>query len=89
MRCPITAAAIYPKFAKVNFIHPKDSSFSGFVREAIAFPCYFDKDEKITVPEKDFKHILSSSCYLDIVWSKKMNCFVVRFCDDDFAPHVR
>lgn len=86
MRCKITASAIYPKFAKINFAHPKDSSFPGFVREAIAFPCYFDKNEKIIVPENDFKHALTCGCFVDVVWSKKMNCFVVRFCDDDFDP---
>ena len=86
MRCKITASAFYPKFAKVNFVHPKDSAFPGFVREAIAFPCYFDNNEKIIVPKNDFEHALSAGCFADIVWSKKLNCFVVRFCDDDFDP---
>lgn len=86
MRCTITAAAIYPKFAKINFAHPKDSAFPNFVREAIAFPCYFDKDEKIIIPENDFKHALTPGCSVDLVWSKKMNCFVVRFSDHDFYP---
>lgn len=86
MRCKITASAFYPKFAKVNFVHPKDSAFPGFVREAVAFPCYFDKDDKVTVLDNDFKHALTPGLSVNVVWSKKLNCFVVRFCDDDFDP---
>lgn len=86
MRCKITATAIYPKFAKINFEHPKDSEFQNFVREAIAFPCYFDNNEKIIIPVNDFKHALTSGCFVDVVWSKKMKCFVVRFSDNDFDP---
>lgn len=86
MRCKITASAFYPKFAKINFVHPKDFVFPNFVREAIAFPCYFDNNEKIVVHENDFKHALASGCFVNVVWSKKLNCFVVRFCDDDFDP---
>lgn len=86
MRCKITATAIYPKFAKINFAHPKDSAFPNFVREAIAFPCYFDNNEKIIIPENDFKHALTSGCFVDVVWSKNMKCFVVRFSDNDFDP---
>lgn len=85
MRCKITASAFYPKFAKINFVHPKDSAFSGFVREAVAFPCHFDENEKIIIPEKVFKLVLAAGSIVDVVWSKKMNCFVVRFCNDDFA----
>ena len=85
MRCKITAAAIYPKFAKVNFVHPRDNCVPGFVREATAFPCYFDKDEKITVTYDDFKHALTPGLTLNIEWSKKLNCFVVRFSDDNFT----
>lgn len=86
MRCKITASAFYGKFAKVNFIHPKDYAFSGFVREAIAFPCYFDRNEKVIVHDNDFKHALTPGLSVNVVWSKKLNCFVVRFCDDDFDP---
>lgn len=86
MRCKITASAIYPKFAKVNFIHPRDDCFPGFVREAIAFPCYFHNDEKITVPYDIFKHVLTPGVTHDIVWSKKLNCFVIRFNDGCFDP---
>lgn len=85
MRCKITASAIYPKFAKVNFIYPKDSAFPGFVREAVAFPFHFDGDEKIIIPENVFKLVLSAGSTVDFVWSKKFNCFVVRFCNNDFA----
>lgn len=86
MRCKITASAVYPKFAKINFVHPKDSAFPGFVREATAFPCYFDKNEKIIISDNDFKHALQPGLLVNVVWSKKLNCFVVRFCDDDFDP---
>lgn len=85
MRCKITASAFYPKFAKINFVHPRDDCFPGFVREAIAFPCHFDEGNKVTIPEKVFKLVLSAGAFVDIGWSKKMNCFVVRFCNDDFA----
>lgn len=84
MRCQITATAIYPKFAKINFAYPKDSAFPNFVREAIAFPCYFYNNEKIIISQNDFKRALTSGCFVDVVWSKKMKCFVVRFSDDDF-----
>ena len=86
MRCKITATAFRPKFAKVNFIHPKDSDSPGFVREALAFPCYFDNNEKITVGDNDFRYALAPGHNVNVVWSKKLNCFVVRFCDDDFDP---
>ena len=84
MRCKITASSFYGKYAKVNFIHPKDSAFPGFVREAIAFPCFFDDNDKVTVNDNDFRHALTPGLSVNIVWSKKLNSFVVRFCDDDF-----
>lgn len=82
MLCKITASIVSEKYAKVNFKHPKDPN--GFVREAVAFPVAFDNNERLSFPLDVFKRVLSVGNELNIVWSKKLNSFVVRFCLEDF-----
>ena len=79
MRCEITASAVYPKYAKFNFLHPKDKDFKGFVREALAFPWLYTDNERKPIPFDAFQKVLESGNIVDVVWSKKLNCFVARF----------
>ncbi len=85
MYAKILASQIYPKFAKINFHHTKDDKCPDYVREAVAFPIYFDGNEKLTISYSDFHHILSPGNTVHIVWSKKLNSFVVRFSEKDFS----
>lgn len=79
MRCEITASAVYPKYAKFNFLHPKDKDYKGFVREALAFPWLYTDNERKPIPFDAFQKVLESGNIVDVVWSKKLNCFVARF----------
>lgn len=85
MYVKILASQVYPKFAKINFHHSKDSDFPDYVREAVAFPNYFADNEKVSIPYSDFKRVLSPDNTVHVVWSKKLNSFVVRFSDKDFS----
>lgn len=85
MYVKILASQVYPKFAKVNFHHSKDSDCPDYVREAVAFPNYFADNEKVSIPYSDFKRVLSPDNTVHVVWSKKLNSFVVRFSDKDFS----
>lgn len=79
MRCVITASAVHPKYAKFNFLHPKDKDYKGFVREAVAFPWLYTSDERIEIPFESFQKVLETGNSVDVVWSKKLSCFVARF----------
>lgn len=85
MYVKILASQVYPKFAKINFHHTKDDDCPDYVREAVAFPNYFADNEKVFIPYSDFSRVLSPGNIVHIVWSKKLNSFVVRFSDKDFA----
>lgn len=85
MYVKIIASQVYPKFAKINFHHTKDVQCPDYVREAVAFPNYFADNEKVSIPYSDFKRVLSPDNNVHVVWSKKLNSFVVRFSDKDFA----
>lgn len=90
MRCEITASAVYPKYAKFNFLHPKDKDYKGFVREAIAFPWFYSDDVRKEIPFDVFCKVLEVGNVVDIVWSKKLKCFVARFyvTNKDRQPDV-
>lgn len=79
MRCEITASVVYPKYARLNFLHPKDKDYSGFVREALAFPSLYSDGIRMDIPFDAFKKVVEAGNIVDIVWSKKLNCFVARF----------
>lgn len=79
MHCEITASAVYPKYAKFNFLHPKDKDYKGFVREALAFPWLYSDGVRKEIPFEAFCKVLEVGNIVDIVWSKKLNCFVARF----------
>ena len=85
MYVKIIASQVNPKFAKINFHHTKDVDCPDYVREAVAFPNYFADNEKVSIPYSDFKRVLSPDNTVHVVWSKKLNSFVVRFSDKDFA----
>ena len=85
MYVKIIASQVKPKFAKINFHHSKDKDYPDYVREAVAFPNYFADDEKVSIPYSDFKRVLSPDNTVHVVWSKKLNSFVVRFSDKDFS----
>lgn len=85
MYVKVLASQVYPKFAKINFHHSKDDKCSDYVREAVAFPNYFADNEKVSIPYPDFNRALTPGNTVHIVWSKKLNSFVVRFSDKDFA----
>lgn len=85
MYVKILASQVHPKFAKINFHHSKDDKFPDYVREAVAFPnCYAD-NEKVSIPYSYFSRALSPDNFVHVVWSKKLNSFVVRFSDKDFV----
>lgn len=85
MYVKILASQVHPKFAKINFHHTKDDKCPDYVREAVAFPNYFADNEKISVPYSYFCRALTPGNTVHIVWSKKLNSFVVRFSDKDFS----
>lgn len=85
MYVKIIASQVNPKFAKINFHHSKDVDCPEYVREAVAFPNYFADNEKVSIPYSDFKRVLSPDNTVHVVWSKKLNSFVVRFSDKDFS----
>ena len=85
MYVKILASLVNPKFAKINFHHPKDEQCPEYVREAVAFPNYFADNEKVSIPYPDFCRALSSGNTVHVVWSKKLSSFVVRFSDKDFS----
>lgn len=84
MYVKILASQVNPKFAKINFHHTKDEQFPDYVREAVAFPNYFADNDKVSIPYPDFYRALTPGNTVHIVWSKKLNSFVVRFSDKDF-----
>ena len=79
MRCEITASAVHPKYAKFNFLHPKDKDYKGFVRETLAFPWLYADGVRKEIPYDSFYQVLGVGNIVDVVWSKKLNCFVARF----------
>lgn len=85
MYVKILASQVYPKFAKINFHHTKDDNCPDYVREAVAFPNYYADNEKVSIPYSDFSRALVPGKTVHIIWSKKLNSFVVRFSDKDFA----
>lgn len=85
MYVKILASQVYPKFAKINFHHSKDEKCPDYVREAVAFPNYFSDNEKVSILYPDFNRALTPGNTVHIVWSKKLNSFVVRFSDKDFV----
>lgn len=85
MYVKVLASQIFPKFAKINFHHSKDDKCPDYVREAVAFPNYFADNEKVSISYSDFNRALTPGNTVHIVWSKKLNSFVVRFSDKDFA----
>lgn len=84
MYVKILASQVYPTFAKINFHHTKDEKFPDYVREAVAFPNYFADNEKVSIPYSAFCSALAPGNTVHIVWSKKLNSYVVRFSDKDF-----
>ena len=68
MRCEITASAVYPKYAKINFLHPKDKDFCGFVREAVAFPFFYVDNVRRDIPFDAFKKVLEVGNSVDVVY---------------------
>lgn len=90
MRCEITASAVYPKYAKFNFLHPKDKDYKGFVREALAFPWLYTDGVRKEIPFEIFCKVLKVGNIVDIAWSRKLNCFVARFyfTKNDRQPDV-
>ncbi len=85
MYVKIIASQVNPKFAKINFHHSKDVDCPDYVREAVAFPSYFEDNEKVSIPYSDFKRVLSPDNTVHVVWSKNLKSFVVRFSDKDFS----
>lgn len=85
MYVKILASQVNPKFAKINFHHTKDNDCPDYVREAVAFPNYFVDNEKVSIPYSVFKRVLSPDNTVHVVWSKKLNSFVVRFSVNDFS----
>lgn len=85
MYVKILASLVNPNFAKINFHHVKDAQCPEYVREAVAFPNYFDDNEKVSIPYPDFKRVLMPGNTVHVVWSKNLKSFVVRFSDKDFA----
>lgn len=85
MYVKILASQVYPKFAKINFHHTKDYKCPDYVRESVAFPNYYADNEKVSIPYSDFCRALAVGNTVHVVWSKKLNSFVVRFSDKDFA----
>lgn len=81
----ILSSQVYPKFAKINFHHPKDDKCPDYVREAVAFPSYYSDNEKISIRFPDFCRSLTPGNTVHVVWSKKLSSFVVRFSDMDFS----
>ena len=79
MRCEITASAVYPKYAKFNFLHPKDMDYKGLVREAVAFPWLYNDGVRKEIPFEVFCKVLKVGNIVDVVWSEKFNRFVARF----------
>lgn len=90
MHCEITASVVYPKYAKFNFLHPKDKEYKGFVREALAFPWLYSDGVRKEIPYEAFCKVLDVGNIVNIVWSKKLNCFVARFyvTKKDHQPDV-
>lgn len=78
MKCKIAFSDVGDKFARVNFMHPKDEG-KNIVREAVAFPWRFHNSDKIALSACDFLNLLSPGSEADIVWSKKLQKYVVRF----------
>lgn len=85
MYVKILASQVNPKFAKINFHHSKDEKFPDYVREAVAFPNYFEDNDKVSIPYPDFCRVLAPGNTVHVVWSKNLKSFVVRFSDKDFA----
>lgn len=85
MYVKILASQVYRTFAKINFHHTKDDNCPDYVREAVAFPNYFADNEKVSIPFPDFCRSLAVGNTVHVVWSKKLNSFVVRFSDKDFS----
>lgn len=81
----ILASQVNPKFAKINFHHPKDEHCPNYVREAVAFPNYYADNDKVSIPFDDFFRVLAPGNTVHIIWSKILKSFVVRFSDKDFA----
>lgn len=79
MLVQITSSIVNEKFAKINFIHPRNKdTFPEYYSEAVAFPVKFNNNEKINVPFEIFKNALLVGISVNVVWSKKLNCYVVR-----------
>lgn len=85
MYVKILASKVNAKFAKINFHHIKDVEWPDYVREAVAFPNYFEDNEKVSISYPYFKRVLMPGNAVHVVWSKNLNSFVVRFSDKDFA----
>lgn len=80
MKVQITSSIVNEKFAKINFIHPRNKDvFPEYYSEAVAFPVKFSGDKKSDVPFDLFKNALLVGISVNVVWSKKLNCYVVRF----------
>lgn len=79
MLVQITSGIIHPKYAEINFIHPKNSEiFPEYYSEAVAFPVRFIGSAKEEIPFSNFKNALLVGATVNVVWSKKLNCYVVR-----------
>lgn len=78
MKCKIAFSDVGEKFARVNFVHPMDAG-KKIVREAAAFPWRFTGNGKVAMTLSEFDKLLSPGCEVDIVWSKKLQKYVVRF----------
>lgn len=73
MTCQVCGAAVFNKYALVNF------SIEGFTGEAIAFPIKFTDVGSSLISANDFKNMLSNGKDINVLWSKKLNRYVVKF----------
>lgn len=78
MKCEIALSDVGEKFARVNFVHPKDEG-KKIVREAVAFPWRFSDGDKESISKIEFEQLLSPGREVNIIWSKKLTKYVVRF----------
>lgn len=82
MYCKIAFSDVGEKFARVNFIHPKDQG-KNIVREAVAFPSRFVNFQRVSIPFDRFQNLLAPGSKVHIVWSKNLQKYVVRFPSSD------
>ena len=79
MLVQITSSIVNEKFAKINFVHPRNvSCLPQYYSEAVAFPYKFIDNNRFPISPEDFKKSLFAGTSVNVVWSKNLNCYVVR-----------